>query len=208
LTQQVRKFLAKLSNINRTYIRYKCLFKQRGLRKGTEGKHVVGHTRSAVKTPMSDTFLRPQPLERSHSILELALHGLSGDVLDLLLTAHDQQRYQPGAERTGPNPVTFVTPTSAHTSRLSVLADLDGVTTAQFLCRLTCDRAKQPSSEMIERWNRLGVQGALTHDDDGHLVLRMDVALVHINLKDIIPLWLTWDRCVERAQLLTGAAPH
>jgi hypothetical protein len=174
------------------------------------GSSTVGETTNA--SPAAGSQLCAV---RPYNILELALHGVPSDVVEVLLARpHDEFNIdraasaliQPGANkigplRPGPATVTFWTPTSGRRCLLNVVGGVDRWSVARFSTVWTSGGRRLPSALNIRRWNSKALVGqSMVLRDDGSIILRMDADLDDVTLQQVIPLWLRWDRHVEAAR--------
>jgi hypothetical protein len=156
---------------------------------------------------------------RPYNILELALHGVPAEVVEVLLGACAGYNAQcaPSAPakfvgkrcvqikfapfKSVPDTVTFLTPATARRCLLTVVGGPDGWSVARFSTIWRSGAHRFPSAPDVSRWNAEAPdrQHMLLHDD-GSIHLCLDVDLDDITLQQVIPLWLRWDHCVEAAR--------
>lgn len=140
---------------------------------------------------------------RPNSILEMALHGMPTEALELLLEgrSNDVDTYH----QANLTAVHFFTPTSAHHSVLTLVGEADRLSVAQFSGAWAGAMGPLPTQEQINGWNRRATIGKMYRSEEGEVIVRMDVDLRNMTLQQVIPVWLNWDRCVEEARELVAS---
>jgi hypothetical protein len=174
------------------------------------GSETVGETTNASGTPGEPIWAG-----RPYNILELALHGVQAEVLDVLIDGPhhgpDEEHapsalIQPSLVRSlqvtsGPVTVTFSTPTSARRCTLTVVGGSGRWSVARFSTVWPRGSRRLPSAADVNLWNDRALDGQhMMLRDDGSILLSLDADLDDITLQQIIPLWLRWDHCVEAAR--------
>jgi hypothetical protein len=143
---------------------------------------------------------------RPYNILELALHGVPAEVLDVLLErcgvdGSANSRNVVEREPSVPITVTFVTPTSARRCSLTVVGGADDWSVARFSTVWPSGDRRLPSESEISHWNELAPAGQkMMRRADGSITLYLDLDIDDISLQQVIPLWLRWDHTVETAR--------
>jgi hypothetical protein len=141
---------------------------------------------------------------RPNSILEMALHGMPTEALEILLEArsNDVEGRPPGPSLTT---VHFLTPTSRHPSVLTLVMAADRLSVARFTAAWAGTTGPLPSDDQIGHWNHAADTGRMHRDAEGEVVVRFEVDLKRMTLQQVIPVWLDWDRCVSHACALVAS---
>jgi hypothetical protein len=130
------------------------------------------------------------------NILEMGLYCIPLDAVELILNGDIGCPSLSAGSK-----VVFLTPTGGRVCALqwvwTVGSALPGPAALQFSTTWACAMQPLPSLWEINRWNQTVDHAKIYLDDEGDLVLRMDVASKGISAKQVVPIWLAWDGCVE-----------
>ncbi len=142
---------------------------------------------------------------RPYNILELALHGVPGDVFDVLFEGPSSglnvERPASLSVMSVPATVAFLTPTSARRCLLTVVGGPERWSVARFSTVWPAGGRRLPSEPEINCWNEHApAEQKMTWLRDGSILLCLDVDLDDITLHQVIPLWRRWDQTVETAR--------
>jgi hypothetical protein len=158
----------------------------------------VGGTKTDRQVPVHICMGRP------NSILEMAVHGMPTEALELL--RHGGNNDLDGYPTPSLTTVRFLTPRSGHPSALTLVEDGGRLSVAQFSATWSATTGPLPTPAQISAWNARSSHGNIYRSDDQTLVVSMDVDLKNMPLQQVIPVWLDWDRCVEDARALVASA--